>query len=172
VSVISEAASFDLFKHFGFQSGRDVDKFEDFEGKARSINGLYYITEGTNAYISAEVINAVEVETHIVFVARVMDCDILNDTPSVTYAYYHSNIKPQPGEIRKQANEAVKKTDESKADNTEQIVADETAKDGEDGKSKKFMCQICGYVYEGDELPKDFVCPLCKHGADDFVELT
>ena len=160
ISVLNENAKFDLFKHFGFQSGRDVDKFEKFENKARSINGLYYITEGTNAFISAEVINVVEVETHMVFVARITDCGILNNVKSATYAFYHSNIKPQ---------QPINQDNLQKADGTNDKKENEEEKNLD--KKKKFLCEVCGYVYEGDELPKDFVCPLCKHGADAFVEI-
>ena len=63
VSVLSEKASFDTFKHFGFQSGRDVDKFADYEKTGRSPNGLYYVTDGTNAWLSAKVVDTVDLGT-------------------------------------------------------------------------------------------------------------
>ncbi len=137
ISVISEAASFDLFTHFGFKSGRACDKFSDFSDKAVSQNGVYYITKGTNAYISGKVIDTVDVGTHTIFIADITDGEVLSDTPSATYEYYHKNIKPQP---KKEEN-------------------------------KGYRCKICGYVYEGEELPSDFICPLCKHGATDFEKI-
>ena len=139
VSVISEAASFDLFKHFGFQSGRDVDKFADFNDCKRAENGTMIVTAGTNGYISAKVVNTVDLGTHTLFIADVTDMDVLADVPSATYTYYQENIKPKP--------EAVGKTT--------------------DGQTV-WRCKICGYEYVGEELPDDFICPICKHPASDF----
>ena len=142
VSIISEEASFDLFKHFGFQSGRDVDKFADFTSCKRAENGSMIITEGTNAYISASVINTVDLGTHTMFIADVTDMDILSDVPSATYTYYQSNIKPKPEDTGKKV----------------------------DGKTV-WRCRICGYEYVGEELPEDFICPVCKHPASDFEKV-
>ena len=92
VSVISEAASFDLFRHFGFQSGRDVNKFEDFADAKRVENGTLCVTKGTCAYISATVKQSLDLGTHTLFLADVTDGDVLSDVPAATYAYYHANI--------------------------------------------------------------------------------
>ena len=139
VSVISEKADFELFQHFGFQSGKEVNKFEGYEYAARSENGIYYVTEGTNGYISGKVINTVDLGTHTMFIADVTDAEVLEDTNSATYAYYQEHIKPKPEE--------------------------------KEQKQAGYRCVICGYVHEGDELPKDFVCPICKHGAADFEKI-
>lgn len=96
VSIISEAASFDLFKHFGFQSGRNVDKFADFKNVKRTANGTLAITEGTNSYISANVVQQVELDTHSIFIAEVVDMEKLSDVPSTTYNFYQAHIKPKP----------------------------------------------------------------------------
>ena len=136
VSILTQSASFDIFKAFGFRSGKDTDKFADFTNVSRSSNGIYYITESTNSFISAKVLNATDLGTHTLFLADVTDCDILSDATSVTYDYYHKYIKPKP-EVKKSAK-------------------------------VYYRCKICGYIYEGDELPEDFICPLCKHGAEDF----
>lgn len=101
-------------------------------------NGLYYMPEYANAVLSAKVIDAHEYGTHTLFVAEVTEAKTLSTDKSVTYEYYQSNIKPKP-----QAQAAAS------------------------GK-KRWVCKICGYVHEGDELPADFVCPLCKHPAEDF----
>ena len=141
VSVLSQKASFDIFKRFGFASGKDTDKFAGYEGNvARSANGLLYVTEGTNAFMSAKVIDAYDYGTHTLFIAELTEAAVLNQDPSVTYAYYFDHIKPKP-----QPKIEEKKTG--------------------------WVCKICGYVYEGDELPADFICPLCKHGADDFERI-
>ena len=139
VSIISEKATMELFKHFGFVSGRDVDKFKDYTSCKRGYNELYYITEGTNGFISAWVTNVIDMGTHTMFVGTVTDMEVLDDTPSATYAYYHANIKTKP---------------ESNTTN-------------KDGKNK-YVCKICGYEYEGEELPEDYICPICKHPASDF----
>ncbi len=140
LSILSEAASFDTFKHFGFQSGREVDKFADYTECKRSENGLYYITAGTNAYISATVEQTIDLGSHTLFIATVDDMEVLSDVPSASYAYYQSEIKPKP---------------EKPA-----------------GGKTVWRCKICGYVYEGEELPKDYICPLCKHPASDFEKVT
>ena len=141
ISFLSEKTSFDTFKRFGFQSGRDTDKFEGFESSvARSANGLLYVTEGTNAFMSAKVVDSYDYGSHTLFVAEVTEAQILNTDPSVTYAYYFDHIKPKPQP----------KIEEEK---------------------HGYVCKICGYVYEGDTLPDDFIYPLCKHGADDFEKI-
>lgn len=138
VSVLTEQSSFDLYRHFGFQSGKDVEKFADYENCARSENGIFYITESTNAYISGRVAETIDCGTHTLFLADVTDGKVLGDGRSVTYDYYHHHIKPQP--------------------------------EAATGK-KGWRCKICGYIYEGEELPADYICPLCKHGAADFEPL-
>ena len=142
VSVLSEQADFELFKHFGFQSGRDVDKFTNFTGCARGADGLYYITEGTNAYISVTVDKTVDLGSHTMFIGEITDMAVLSDTPSTTYEYYQNHIKPKP--------QAVGKTDKG------QTV---------------WRCRICGYEYVGEEIPDDFICPICKHPASDFEKI-
>lgn len=142
VSILSQNASFDLFKHFGFQTGREVDKFTDFTACARGANGIYYINEGTNAYISVKVTKTEDLGSHTMFIGTVTDMEVLSGVPSVTYEYYLNNIKPKP--------QAVSTTEDV------QTV---------------WRCTICGYEYVGEELPADFVCPLCKHPASDFEKI-
>ena len=142
VSILSESAPFDIFKQFGFQSGRDVDKFEG-GMYATSENGLYYLPEYANAVLSAKVVDSHDYGTHTLFIAEVTEAKKLNNEKSVTYEYYQSNIKPKP----------------------------QAAKVEEPSAKGKWVCKICGYVYEGDTLPEDFICPLCKHGAADFEEI-
>lgn len=102
ISVLAEDADFELFRHFGFQSGYDTDKFRNFDDYKRSKNGITYITKGTNAYISARVENEIDEETHTLFIALVEDAKILSDAPPATYAYYQSSIKPKPQENKTQ----------------------------------------------------------------------
>ncbi|HAG68980.1 MAG TPA: flavin reductase [Lachnospiraceae bacterium] len=142
VSIISEEADFELFKHFGFQSGRTVDKFSGFSDLKRVENGTLAITRGTNGYISGRIINRIDLGTHTLFIADVTDMELLSDAPSATYTYYQEHIKPKPKE----------------------------ASDAEKGKVV-WRCKVCGYEYEGEELPEDFICPVCKHPASDFEKV-
>lgn len=141
ISVLSEDADFLLLQRFGFQSGKETDKFAGFSGMERGKNGIYYVTEGTNSYISAKVGQMLDLGSHTLFIAEVTDMEILSDVPSATYAYYQSNIKPKP-------------------ENT-------TAPSGK----TIWRCTVCGYEYEGEELPEDYICPLCKHPASDFEKV-
>ena len=138
VSILNEDANFDLIKRFGFSSGRNGDKFEDFSSYEIADNGVSYITQGTNSYISAEVVEVRDLGTHYEFLAKVTDEVVLNNIPSITYAYYQSNIKPKSPTAQQ--------------------------------KKVVYICSVCGYVYEGDPLPEDFVCPLCLHDARYFVK--
>ena len=138
-SVIDKSADFDLFRRFGFQSGRTVDKFKDFTDVKRVENGTLAVTRSTNAFISANVEQTVDLGSHYMFIAEVTQAESLSDTPSATYEYYQNAIKPKP---------------EKRAD----------------GKTV-WRCKVCGYEYVGEELPSDFICPVCKHPASDFEKV-
>ena len=73
ISALSQEADFDTFKHFGFQSGRDVDKFAGYDSYKISENGLAYVTKGTNAFISAEVEETLDSGSHTLFIAKRAD---------------------------------------------------------------------------------------------------
>ena len=137
VSSIDVHADFELFRQFGMQSGRDADKFAEFNGVSRSENGVLYLTEHSNMYISAKVTEHFDLGSHTLFVAELTDAQVLSEEVSCSYAYYQSDIKPKP---------------EVKAE------------------KRSWTCSVCGYVYEGDEVPDDYECPLCHHGKSDFVE--
>ena len=144
ISVISQDATFDLFKHFGFQSGRDVDKFAAYPTAhyQTSENGIPYITAGTNAYFSLKVKQTVDIGSHTLFICEPVAMKVLSNVASATYEYYQSNIKPKP--------EAVGTTPKG-----------ETI----------WRCRICGYEWVGEELPDDFICPICKHPKADFEKI-
>lgn len=100
VSILSEKSSFDTFKHWGFQSGKDIDKAAGIEFY-RLENGVIYVVNGVNAVLCAKVVQKVDLGTHIMFIADVTDAFTTEKTPSATYAYYHSNIKPAPQQQKK-----------------------------------------------------------------------
>ena len=137
LSILSEGVKFGLFKRFGFQSGRDVDKFDGFYDTKRTPNGVLYITKNTNAWMSLYVQQEMDLESHILFIAQMVDCDVLSNIPTVTYDYYQKYIKPIPQETVK----------------------------------KGWRCRVCGYIYENENLPADYVCPVCKHGVADFEKI-
>lgn len=136
VLCLDEGAPFSLFEHYGMVSGRCEDKFRSVP-YSRTANGLALPTDHVNAYLSLHVEQESNLGTHALFLCSITESDILSDVPSMTYAYYHANVKPKPTAAKKHG----------------------------------FVCKICGYVYEGDELPDDFICPWCKHGAKDFEAL-
>ena len=140
LSVLSEQAEFSTFQRFGFQSGRDVDKFAGFEAHTvRGENGILRVTEGVCAWLSCKVVSTIDLGTHTLFLADVEDGDVLSQAPSATYSYYQAHIKPRPA-----------------------------AAAPAQGSKRRWVCKVCGYVYEGEELPADFICPICKHPASDF----
>jgi len=136
LSVLTEHTQFSTVERFGFQSGKDNDKFIGYDGGARTSSGLMYLPECSNSMICARVAQTIDCGTHTIFVANVTEALVLSNEPSLTYKYYYDHIKPKP-----------------------RVAKDE---------KKKMVCRVCGYVYDGDSLPEDFICPLCKHGPEDF----
>lgn len=137
VNCLSTEAPFKVFQNFGFQSGRNVDKFAGCE-PLRSDNGLVFLPRYINAFMSLKVEQYVDLDTHGMFICTVTEARVISNVETMTYTYYQSNVKPKP-----------------------------------DTEGKKgFVCTVCGYIYEGDELPDDFICPLCKHGVADFEPIS
>ncbi len=143
VTMLTEHCPFDVFKHFGFQSGKTVDKFEHCDCESRSANGIRFIPRYTNAYLSGLVRHSVDLGTHTLFIADVTESAVLSNEPSATYDFYQKNIKPKP----------------------------QPAPTANAGRTV-WVCQVCGHIYEGEELPDDIVCPLCKHGKESFIKST
>ncbi|MBE6651448.1 MAG: MBL fold metallo-hydrolase [Ruminococcaceae bacterium] len=136
INCLTTDAPFSVFETFGFQSGRNVDKFAD-STPLRSDNGLAFLPRYINSFMSLKVEQYIDLDTHGMFICSVTEARVISDKESMTYAYYHENVKPKP----------------------------ET-----DGKTG-YVCKICGYIYEGDDIPEDFICPLCKHGVADFEKI-
>ncbi len=133
VNCLTVDTPFSIFKNFGFQSGRTVDKFKNITPN-HAKNGLAILPQYANSVLCLKVENYVDLGSHGMFICSIEDARVLNDKETMTYAYYRENVKPKP-----------------------------------DTEGKKgFVCKICGFVYEGDELPADYICPLCKHGVADF----
>lgn len=135
ISAVTADAPFDLFRQFGMQSSRDVNKFAGYPGIDRAPNTLPILSQYGNMYLSVYVTEAIDLGGHTLFIGEVLDGEVLNSKPSCTYAHYQNEIKPKP----------------------------------QKAAAKQWECRICGYVYEGEEVPEDYLCPLCKHGKEDFV---
>ena len=142
VSVISESATFELFKRFGFQSGKTVNKFDSFEFSKRSENGICYISNDSNAFISVKVAKTIDLGSHTEFVGTITEMEVISEEASATYDFYQKNIKPKPIPVG-------------------------TTPNGE----TIWRCTVCGYEYVGEELPENFICPICKHPASDFEKI-
>lgn len=141
VSVLDTKTDFELIKRFGFCSGRENGKFENFGDCKRVSNGTLCVTKNTNAYISANADKIIDLGSHSMFLGNITDAEILDDVPSLTYEHYLKHIKPMP---------------ETKPQKSGKIV---------------WRCKICGFEYEGENLPSDYICPLCKHPAEDFEKI-
>ncbi len=139
ISVLDQSTPMELIRHFGFQSGRTVDKYDGWADSAPAGNGVLYLTQCVNAVLAGRVVSSADWGSHILFIGELTEAKVLSDLPSLSYQYYQDHVKPKPPLP--------------------------------DGEKKGFVCKTCGYVYEGDTLPADFICPLCKHGAEDFVPL-
>ena len=135
VHPISESAPFEVFKRFGFVSGRDVDKFA-YDMVIEANNGVAKLMDYVNAMMSLKVKDYIDAGSHGIFICDIEDAVVISQEETMSYSYYQKNVKPKP-----------------------------------EKKKSGYVCKICGYVYEGDELPDDFICPICKHPASDFEKI-
>ena len=144
VGVLLDDIDMDVIRRFGFQSGKDVNKFDgiDYEVDCQNIK---QITEGIAASFSVKVISMTDVGTHIMFVGDVIDCKVINEGEVLTYANYHN------------------KKNGTTPKNASSYQAD-TSKHG-------WRCTVCGFILEADELPEDFICPVCKQPSSVFEKI-
>lgn len=138
ISALTVDTPFSLFKRFGMQSGRDVNKFHGFEDAVRAENGIYRLSRYANAFLSLKLVRTVDLGSHTMFLAELEDAQVLSDEPCCTYGYYQRNIKEMPDKMKKTS----------------------------------WVCRVCGHVHEGEELPEGYICPVCKHGREDFERVT
>lgn len=137
ITVLDKTCTFETIKHFGMQSGRDVDKFE-FISLPKDTQGLPYLGWQSCAEFSCKVVDQIDLGSHTLFIADVLDSMMLSENEPMTYAYYHESVKPKPKAA------------------------------AEKRRIKGWRCRICGYVYEGESLPGSYLCPICGHDASDF----
>ena len=137
LSVLDKTVTFETIKHFGLQSGRNVDKLADIS-LPEDENGIPYLGWQCCSVLSCKVVSSQDLGSHTLFIAEIVDAKVLSDRAPLTYADYQNEVKPKP------------------------------EKKQEDRKIVGWRCRICNYYYEGSELPKEFSCPLCGHGPEDF----
>ena len=135
LNILNAETPFSIFKHFGFQTGRKVDKFKDFDA-ATSENGLKFLKQYINSFMSLKVANYIDVGSHGLFICDITEARTFTRIETLTYAAYHACVKPRPNADR-----------------------------------NGYVCKVCGYIYEGETLPDDYICPLCKHCSQDFQKL-
>ncbi len=147
VTALASNVDMNVIATFGFQSSKEIDKFQSFETKYDTLDNPY-IEEGANASFACKVVHTLDVGSHIIIVGEVVESESLSQENSMTYAYYHD----------------VKKGTSPKNAPTyqEEIKTD---------KKTKWRCKICGYIYEGEELPADFICPICGQPASMFEKV-
>lgn len=148
-TVLTETADMNLIGTFGFKNSEAVDKFAAFSTKEDE-NNIPYLTEHAAARYSCEVAGTLDLGTHILIIGKVTAAEILSDEPVMTYDYYHRVVKG-----------GTPPTAPSYKGNISHKPA----------QKAQWRCKICGYIYEGDPLPADFVCPICGQGADKFEKV-
>ncbi len=149
VSVLAQESEPSIIRTFGFKSGEDTNKFDSVEYVNR---GGLPVVKDSCGFLVCKVINAMETATHTVFLGELVESDVFDERTPMTYDYYHKVIK---GSAPKKAPTYIPPSAQSASPK----------------KKRKFVCSVCGYEYEGEELPSDFICPLCGVGADMFNEV-
>jgi len=177
VLVLEQETDMKFIGRFGFKSGKDEDKFEGVNYKI-GVTGSPIIMENTLAYMEAEVIMEMDVGTHTLFVGKVVEAENIKKAKPLTYDYYHQvkrgvSPKTAPTYIPKEEKLEKEINEEKKGKESEKMI--------------KYECTVCGYIYEpekGDpesgvnpgtsfeDLPDDWVCPVCGVGKDDFEEVS
>ena len=164
VSVLCQDTPLSFIGHFGFESGRDIDKLEGINYKIGQTK-TPVVTDNAVSYMEARVIKEMDVGTHTIFVGEIIDADILSEKACMTYDYYH---QVKRGTTPKAAPSYVKE----KKEVTLQMA--------------RYKCSVCGWVYDpelGDQdggiapgtpfekLPDDWVCPVCSAAKSNFEKL-
>lgn len=150
ISILAEDSDPSIIGTFGFKTGKEADKFAEVK---YSVEDYMPIVSDCCAYIACEVIDKMETSTHTVFLGEIKGAEVFGNRDAMTYAYYHKVIK---GKSPK---------------NAPTYIPDEEEKKPEEGNRRRFKCEVCGYIYEGEKLPDDYKCPVCGMGADQFAEI-
>lgn len=183
VSVLSTETPMTFIGTFGFKSGRDINKFENRKFRAGKITGAPIVLDYTLSFLEAKVVNSVDVGSHTIFIGEVVDCEVVAEGEPMTYAYYHQVKK---GKTPERAATYVKERKIQNDGGPERARPEKAGEAGparEGSAMKKYVCSVCGYIYDpakGDpdsgvaagtafeDLPDDWVCPVCGVGKDEF----
>ena len=160
-SMLSQDTPLSFIGHFGFKSGRELDKFKDVNYRLGESKAPI-VLDHTLAYVEAKVISQVDVGTHTIFIGGLVGADVLKEGEPMTYAYYHQVKRG-----------TTPKTAPSYIEERKEVAS----------KMAKYRCTVCGYVYDpevgdpdGDiksgtpfeEIPDTWVCPVCGASKDQF----
>ena len=160
-SVLHQDTPLSFIGHFGFKSGRDIDKLKGINYQTGETKAPI-VLENAVSYLEAKVIQEVDVGTHTIFIGELVGADVIKEGEPMTYAYYH---QVKRGTTPKTAPSYIEEKEEGTP------------------KMAKYRCTVCGYVYDpelGDpdggiepgtpfeEIPDDWVCPVCGAGKNDF----
>jgi flavin reductase (DIM6/NTAB) family NADH-FMN oxidoreductase RutF/rubredoxin len=182
ISVLKKEVDTSLIGKFGFMSSSDINKFDGVECITAK-TGAPIVVNSSVAWFDCEVLNSVDVGSHILIIAEVLDGDVLSDDEPLTYDYYHAKYK-----MRSPKNAPTYIDEDKLPEQAEKtVVSEETSPDAENEEvSGVHSCNICGYQYDpevGDEangiapgtafedLPDDYACPLCTAGKDFFTKV-
>ena len=95
INCLSVDAPFSIFETFGFQSGRNTDKFKNIE-KLYSDNGLVFLPKHINSFMSLKVEQYIDLGSHGMFICSVTESRVITKLETMTYTYYQNNVKPKP----------------------------------------------------------------------------
>ena len=167
ISILAEGTPLEFIGRFGFRTGRDIDKFQEVNYKT-GVTGVPIVLDNTVAFIEAEVTDAIDVETHTLFIGKITACQTIDDSKiPMTYSYYR-DVKH--GKTPRTAATYIEKKPKEKPIQGA-------------GEMKKYKCLMCSYIYDpavGDpdngvaagtafeNLPYDWVCPECGADKDEF----
>lgn len=145
VTVLQQSADMELIGRFGFHCSRDTDKFSGLDCGTDE-QGLPYVKAHAASRFSCKVVKTLDLGTHVLFIGEVVGSEVLDNGPVMTYEYYH------------------------------QVKNGRTPKNAPSYQEEKkrvsgWCCLLCGYVYEGEILPADFICPICSAPASAFEKI-
>lgn len=159
--ALDESVPMEMIGTFGFHSSADTDKFASW-ACAEDEAGMPYPTEHTAARFSARVVSELDLGTHVLFVGEVTEAEPTGTVPPMTYAYYHQ-VKGGKTPPKASSYEGPAETAAEPQPSAEEAAAAP--------KRVGWRCMLCGYIEWTDELPDDFVCPICGAGKDMFERI-
>ena len=161
VSVLQKDTSPEVIGRFGYKSGKDIDKMSGMDIKYGE-TGVPIVLNDAIAHFECKVIQTVDVGTHLLFIGELINAEIIyGNKESLTYRYYREvkkGVAPKNAPTFVDKSKLVKKEEKTQA--------------------KKYKCPACGYIYDEavepvkfEDLPDDWVCPVCGSDKEDFYEL-